>query len=171
MVTKRYSRPDNVFCTKSILNLLTQCEVDLLLHPPEMDHFPIITKIHLLQEHVNAPPSFNFREADWDAFQKSLCTKLNLLPNLTSLNNEDQLNTATIQLTTAIQETIQENIRKTKSRPDARRWWNNDLHKMRRELNKLRAQSYKFQTISNHHSYHKLKRKSNFYEEAIIYSK
>ena len=44
MVTKRYSRPDNAFCTKSILNLLTQCKVDLSLHPLQQIISPSLSK-------------------------------------------------------------------------------------------------------------------------------
>ena len=129
MVTKKYSRPDNLFCTE---NIITQCEVTPLLCPTATNHFPIVTKISLPQEQTNTPPSFNFREANWIIIWRELCAKLNILLNPTSLNNKYQLNTAENQLTTALQEMIQENIQKTKWGPDAKRWWNSDLNWIKR---------------------------------------
>ena len=48
MVTKRYSRPDNLFCTGNIANLITKCEVDPSECPTATDHFPILTNILIL---------------------------------------------------------------------------------------------------------------------------
>ena len=90
MVTKRYSRPNNVFCTEGILNLLTQCELD-----PSPCNWSLPYHYQNPLTTGTCQCSFNFREANWDTFWRTLCTKLNLLPNLTSLNNKDQLNTAT----------------------------------------------------------------------------
>lgn len=84
-------------------------------------------------------PSFNFREANWDKFKKNLQLKLTALPDPITINNEEQLNNAMSQLTSALQDTIQESIRKTKPRPDAKRWWNSDLNNMKKRLNRLRS--------------------------------
>ena len=50
MVTKRYSRPDNVFSTPGVSELIVKCEVIPSLHPTSTDHFPIVTDILLPQE-------------------------------------------------------------------------------------------------------------------------
>jgi hypothetical protein len=50
MVTKKYSRPDNFWCTEEIFDLIIRCEVDPSLRPPGTDHFPIATYIDLPQE-------------------------------------------------------------------------------------------------------------------------
>jgi endonuclease/exonuclease/phosphatase family metal-dependent hydrolase len=62
MVTKKYSRPDNVFSTPGLQDYIVKCEVDPALKPTSTDHFPVLTYIQLPQERVNALPSFNFRE-------------------------------------------------------------------------------------------------------------
>ena len=56
MVTKRYSRPDNVFCTKGISNMIMQCNVLPSLKPTAMDHFLIITKSYFNRNTLAASP-------------------------------------------------------------------------------------------------------------------
>ena len=141
------------------------------LHAVSTDHYPIITNITLPQEQINTPPSFNFREVDWDAFRRALRTKLSSTPQRPVITNSQQLEEVVAQLTTSLQETIQENIKKSKPRPDAKWWWDSDLGLMRKELNRLRADSYKYRAIADHPSHQLLKNKSNRYGEAIIDAK
>ena len=68
MVTKKYSRLDNVFSTHGLSNLITKCEVDPSIRPTSTDHFPITTNITLTQQRAEVAPSHNFREVDWDLF-------------------------------------------------------------------------------------------------------
>ena len=171
MRSKRYSRPDNVFSTPGIEDLVIKCEVDALIRPTSTDHFPIITHVLLPQERINSPPSFNFREADWDEFRKKLKPRLQRTPDRPVITNVEQLNTAIDDLTQALQETTQEVVKRSKPRPDAKRWWNGELIKMRRELNQLRSDSYNFRTIVDHPAHRELKKKSNKYGEAIIQAK
>ena len=74
-------------------------------------------------------------------------------------------------LTKAIQETIEAKVKITKPRPDAKRWWNGELRKMKRELNKLKAKSYSFRVLADHPSHSELRTKSTQYGEAIIQAK
>jgi endonuclease/exonuclease/phosphatase family metal-dependent hydrolase len=80
MRSKRYSRPDNVFSTPGFRDSIISCEVDPSLRPALTDHFPIVTKILLPQKYINTPPSFNFRETDWDEFRNKLKPRLQLTP-------------------------------------------------------------------------------------------
>ena len=171
MRSKRYSRPDNVFSTPGIEDLVIKCEVDASLRPTSTDHFPIITHVLLPQERINSSPSFNFRETDWDEFRKKLKPRLQLIPDRPTINNIEQLNTAIEDLTQALQNTTKEVVKRSKSRPDAKRWWNGDLIKRRKELNRLRTSSYRYRAIANHPSHRELKKKSNEYGEAIIQAK
>ena len=171
MRSKRYSRPDNVFSTPGIEDLVIKCEVDASLRPTSTDHFPIITHVLLPQERINSPPSFNFRETDWDEFRKKLKPRLQRTPDNPVITNLEQLNTAISDLTQALQETTQEVVKCSRPRPDAKRWWNGELMKMRKELNRLRSDSYNFRAVTNHPIHRELKKKSNKYGEAIIQAK
>ena len=171
MVTGRYSRPDNVFSTPGLTEHITRCEVDPTIRPPSTDHFPIITHILLPQERTQTPPTHNFREADWDKFRRELRRRLATVPNPQVIESPEQLHAITDSLTHAIQTTIEENIPKTKPRPDARRWWNGDLKKRRKELNRLRADSFRFRALADHPSHDLYRLKSNQYGDAIIQAK
>ena len=72
MVTKRSSRPDNVFITSGLSELITSCEVDPTSKPPYTDHFPIITKLQIPQKSANTQISYNFKTTDWTAFKQNL---------------------------------------------------------------------------------------------------
>ena len=171
MVTKRYSRPDNFFTTPAIGDLITKCEVIPSLRPTSTDHFPIVTNILLPQARIKTSPAHNFREVDWDNFRQKLKLKLNAIPESPAIRGPDDLAQVTSLLTTIIQNTILEEIPKTKPRPDSKRWWNGDLKKMKKEIDRLRALSYKFRVIADHYSHDKLRRLSNKYGDAIIQAK
>ena len=111
MRSKRYSRPDNVFSTPGIEDLVISCEVDASIRPTSTDHFPVVTHILLPQERTNSPPSFNFRTTDWDEFRKKLKPRLQLTPNRPEINNTEQLDTAISDLTQALQDTTQEVVK------------------------------------------------------------
>jgi ribonuclease HI len=171
MASGRYSRPDNVFSTTGISDLITRCEVVPSLRPTSTDHFPIVTNIQLPQERVDHPPSFNFREVDWDEFRKKLDDRLSTAPRLRRIVDQQQLTTAVETLTLAIQETIQEKVAVSKPRPDAKRWWNGDLRKARKELYRIRANSFRNRAIADHPSHEELRVKSSQYGELIVQAK
>jgi hypothetical protein len=83
----------------------------------------------------------------------------------------EQLNTAIGNLTQALQDTTKKIVKCSKPRLDAKRWWNSDLIKKRKELNRLRSDSYNHWATANHPSHRELKKKSNKYGEAIIQAK
>jgi hypothetical protein len=167
MVTKRYSRPDDVFSTPGLQDLVIKCEVDSASRPISTDHFPITTCILLLQKRINSPPSFNFRETDWDEYREKLTPRLQRTPRVRGvypcqslrtldrplIADAEQLNEAIGNLTQALQETTMEVVKHSKPRPDAKRWWNRELIKMRKGLNRLRSESYRFRAIADHPSH------------------
>ena len=171
MRTKRYSRPDNVFSTPGLQDSIVKCEVDPVSKPPSTDHFPVLTHIQLPQERVNTPTSFNFRETDWEEFREKLKPRLRHSPEKPVITNIEQLNTAVGDLTQALQNTIHKVVKRSKPRPDSKRWWNGELIKMRQTLYRLRTESYNYRAIAIHPSHRQLKIKSNKYGEAIIQAK
>ena len=102
MRTKKYSRPDNVFSTPGIRDSITRCEVNPSSRPTATDHFPIITHISLPQERINLPPSYNYRETDWEEYKEKLIPKLRRSPDQPIINNINQLNVAISDLTSAL---------------------------------------------------------------------
>ena len=113
MRSKRYSRPDNVFSTPGLQEFVVKCDVDPSIRPTSTDHFPIHTNILLPQERVNTPPTFNFRETDWAEYKKKLIPRLRHSQDKPVITNAEELNQAIADLTTAIQETTQEVVRRS----------------------------------------------------------
>jgi hypothetical protein len=80
MVTKQFSRPDNVFCTNSLANHVVKCDIMPERQPGKMDHYPIVTILELTQERMTTKPLQNFRETDWDEFNTFLGKELTVIP-------------------------------------------------------------------------------------------
>ena len=171
MRSKRYSRPDNVFCTTRLSNMVTRCEVDPKNRPPCTDHFPIATEISLPQERTTEAPSYNFREVDWTDFRKNLEARLKDLNAPQPLTTEIQFQKAAKDLTEAIQDTIRTRVKIRRPRPDSKRWWNSDLKKMKKELNKLRVESFRNRALTDHPIHRDVRRLSNKYGTEILKAK
>ena len=71
----------------------------------------------------------------------------------------------------ALQETVEECVKRSKPRPHSKHWWNSDLKIMRKALNKLRVDSYRYRAVTTHPSHRKLRKASNEYGEAIVATK
>ena len=147
------------------------CEVKPEHRPTSTDHFPIETNINLPQTRILPDLSYNYRSADWEEFRKILNDKVKAIPGPTKITNMDQLNNTDDNLMQILQETIDKRVTKSKLRPDAKKWWNSDLSAMRKELNRLRSDSYKNREITNHHSHRELRQKSRHFGRAIISAK
>ena len=171
MRSKRYSRPDNVFCTPRISNMITRCEVDPKHRPPCTDHFPIVTEINLPQEHIIEAPSYNFREVDWEDFKENLMARLADIDPPHPLTTDLQFQKAAKDLTEAIQDTIRTRVKIRRPRPDSKRWWNSDLKELKKELNKLRVDSFRNRALTDHPVHRKVKQLSNEYGTEILKAK
>jgi len=110
MVTRRYSRPDNVFCTDNLLDYITKCDVAPELRPTNTDHFPIATTLQLPSTHITPKHSHNFKMTEWKDFNCELINNLQEIPQPAQITTVDQLQTATLDLTQAIQKTIRTTV-------------------------------------------------------------
>ena len=131
----------------------------------------MLTMISLPQAHIVELPSYNFRNVDWDDFRRDLAKRLEELQEPGPISMERQLHKAIKGLTSALQNTIHARIKMKQPRPDSKRWWNSNLKKMKKELNKLRTEPFKLRTLT-HHPIHDLHRqKSNQYGEEFLRAK
>jgi len=168
MVSERFSRLDNVFGTPEIQEHVMRCEVVPSLRPTCTDHFPIVTNISLPQSQIITTPNYNFHQVDWPSFQKSLKACLSLLPAPRKIGNQDQLDSAASGVTKALHETIWKCVKRSKPCPDLKRWWNGELRKKKKQLNKLRATSFRNQAFPLHPVHRELKKQLNKYSETIL---
>jgi len=132
--------------TRSVVH----CEVDSYLQPPCTDHFPIVTIVDIPQERISTTPSLNFREVDWEAFQRQLLINLEEIPLPARIRTSEELQKAALNLTTVLQVTIKEKVKVNKPCPHSKRWWNSDLRQLRKKLNQLSRTCMKQRAVPNH---------------------
>ena len=102
-------------------------------------------------------PYWNFRTADWKAFWEELAQQLTQIPELSMLRDDAQFQDAVADLTEAIQATIEAVIPLSKPAPHSRRWWNDELSGLKKHLNKLNNESYRFKALVDHPAHDALK--------------
>ncbi|KAF8955966.1 hypothetical protein BDZ97DRAFT_1592408, partial [Flammula alnicola] len=163
MRSKRYSRPDNVFCSSSLMNTVIRCEVDPRARPTKTDHFPIITTLDLPQSRVLPKLTYDFKMADWIDFRENLEIRLAEIPEPAPLLTDTLFQQAVADLTGVIQDTICTRIKIKKPSLQSKRWWNSELSAIKRQVNKLSTESYHYRAVENHPSHRALQRLRNQY--------
>ncbi|CAA7260103.1 unnamed protein product [Cyclocybe aegerita] len=132
------------------MNLITKCDIDVDHQLACTDHLPIVTTIDLPYEKADDKPTKNFHSADWDKFNKVLEEELGNIPPPSLLQSAFELDIAATTLTTALQNAIQKAIKDQKPLLQAKRWWNDDLEKLRKIKNKLSSESYRWRVFEDH---------------------
>jgi hypothetical protein len=96
---KNLTRPDNVFCSESMEQCFTECNIKYHLRPVITDHFPIISTLDLQPNCINTTLKPNYRDVDWDVFNATLANKLDSIPIPTELTSAQEFKTAFANLT------------------------------------------------------------------------
>lgn len=120
MATKRFSRPDNVFCMANLLDLFTKCNVDYDSQPASTDHYPIKYIIELEKNKLPEQPTRNFQTTNWEDFNKNLKIRLQDIAAPCHLESTQELSEAVKALTEALQNTIKTRIKLQKPIPEAK---------------------------------------------------
>lgn len=105
-VTKKWTRLNHVFIWEDHMDTIIICKVLEDTLGINTDHLSILTTLDLnLSRAPNCPPR-NFRNIDWEEFEKELVNKLDGLPQPSIIRSAGELNDACRKLTSAIQEAI-----------------------------------------------------------------
>ncbi|KAL1737829.1 hypothetical protein HDZ31DRAFT_18732, partial [Schizophyllum fasciatum] len=153
MVSKKWSRPDNVFLSEGAEALLVSCDTAPSLRGPGTDHMPILTELDFTLARKNAPAYRNFRETDWEDFESELSSRLRLLGEPQELTSVDQFHRVLDGLTSAIQGTIEKVVPLSKPCPHSRRWWTKELTEMSKKLNRLAEVAHRYRALPGHESH------------------
>jgi exonuclease III len=103
------TRPDNVFCSTRMTDMLTRCEVDHHRRGPGVDHYPISTTIDLVLERKPTIHRRNFKEVEWKEFEEVLEGKMSREGRrwqIGEIKTEEDFNAAVECLVEDIRETI-----------------------------------------------------------------
>lgn len=151
--TKNWTRPDNVCCTDHTLNSFIVCDTAPRLRAPKTDHVPILSILEMEIPHTTTTVTNNYREVDWEKFNESLATHLQLIPPPAELTNREEFQTVAQNLFKTLEEVINEQVPKSKPNPHAKRWWTRELSMMLEKKHKLSDLSYKFRALPDHPSH------------------
>jgi hypothetical protein len=162
-----WTRPDNVFCTAHTLDSFTLCNTAPRRRPPCTDHVPIFSILDFDIPHTSSITTFNFRDVDWKEFCSRLNTNLIDLPAPAPITSEADFQAAAASLTTAIKQTIEDKVPKTKPSPHAKRWWTWELTQMLEKKDELSDLSFKMRGLPNHPIHEEHRKYRNQVTEAI----
>lgn len=148
--SRNLSRPDNVFCSNSLVDLTVSCDARPELRPALVDHFPILSTFDLSFDRFIPPTRRNFRKVDWEAFFEDLEARLAERPAPSSIATIPDLRELLDFLSEALEATIGEHVPIFKQSPFMRRWWTQELTDARKKKNRLQRRSYRMRFTMFH---------------------
>ena len=152
-VSKRWTRLDQVFISEDGLDSVITC--DVLTDSPGIntDHLPILTTLDLSLARAPVTPPKNFRNVDWEAFEKEVETELDRLPQPTRIRTQGELDDTCLKLTEVLQKVINDKVPVKKLGVKSKLWWTKELTKLRQEANKTGRRASKYSNWPEHHSH------------------
>ena len=171
MITKNWTHVDNIFMLEELTELLICCDMALGLRGPGTDHVPIHTTVDTRILSVTVEPYWNYRMVDWKAFREELAQQLTQIPEPGILCDDTWFQDAVTDLTKVIQATIKATIPISKPALHLRCWWSDELTMLKKHLNKLNNESYRYRALVDHLAHGALKDIHNKYSDAIKHAK
>ena len=165
--TGSLSRPDNVFCSTSLLEAFIECNTKPELHPAHTDHFPITGTIDLSLD-CNAPTlQCNWKCVEWDDFRTALHENLQVMGPACPIQDKEDFLVVFNLLTAAIQSATDQHVPETKPSPYAKRWWSSELMQLCRHKCCLKSKSYHLRAQRFHPVHEEAKKAANEYATKI----
>jgi len=165
--SKNWTCPDNIFCTDHTGLSFISCTTNPALRGPATDHVPILSILELEISQATVKTKHDFCEMDWEIFKDKLKFKLAKIPPAQPVVTDNKFQTVAHNLTTTIQDIIEQVLPKSKPNPHSKRWWTKDLTMMHCEVAKLSHLSYRNKSYANHYSHEEYCIKQNQYTKAI----
>ncbi|KAJ7032165.1 hypothetical protein C8F04DRAFT_885767, partial [Mycena alexandri] len=140
--TGNFTRPDNVFCSASLLPLFVKCDTNPVLRPVKTDHFPIVMELDLKVVVEEFQPRPDFRRTIWGDFREHLLNELQQIERPDAHATIEDVEKAIRQLDKAIDDTIRDVVPMSKPFPHSKRWYTSDLRQLKRTSGKLERIAY-----------------------------
>jgi hypothetical protein len=100
--SKQWTRLDQVFISKQSTELITVCDTMTSDRGIKTNHLPILTKLNLATSISEESAMRNFRDVDWETFNKVLGGLLSAAGPVVTINTQLQLNSTCDKLTKAL---------------------------------------------------------------------
>lgn len=148
--TSNWTRPDNVFCTDHLEEILISCTTAPGQRGPKMDHILVLTEIDLAIPLAPDTTTRNYRAVDWEEFDEYLNSiPVHLPPPAPIITEEDFQHTAK-NIDLALRDTVKKHIPVSRPCPHTRRWWTKELMDLKKHSNQLSHLSHKFHALPDH---------------------
>ena len=147
------------------------CDTDLRLRGPGTDHVPVLTTLDFEVAMGVEELCRNFRATDWDKFREVLANWLCDILGPCALLTDWQFQRAVDGLMQVLQAMIETVVPVPWPSPHSRRWWSRDLSQLKKEMNWLGSQSYRYRALADHPSHGAHKQAWGRYSEAIKQAK
>jgi exonuclease III len=154
--TGNWTCPDNVFGTERILDTIISCKTAPEARGPKTDHIPIQLILDTSVPTTPEEPRRNWKDIEWDEFNKTLSNLLSLHPPAPLATN-DEFQFMAGFLTRSITETIEKHVPRSKPCPHSKRWWAHELSKLRKKVMKMHHQAYQMRGLPQHEIHEELK--------------
>jgi len=129
---------DLVWGNEHAINSIVKCHV-ATENDHGSDHLPIETILDLTPRiTIPTQPPYNFAKTDWKALKTKLLEYLPPSPEQNTLTTKDAIDSFATEITDAISKAIAETTPRKKPSPFSKRWWNEELTRLRKELNYAR---------------------------------
>ena len=164
--TGNYTRVDNVFCSKNLLQAIISCDTNPSWWPLKADHYPIITIFDISVEAGVEEARPNFWMTEWLKFIEAFADRVADIPTTEILTTEE-FNCRLEALDKAVGDTIEEHVPMAKSSPFTKCWWTADLAIAKKATHKLSQKSYYACHNCNHPIHEEFRWACNDYSELI----
>ncbi|PIL24452.1 transcription factor [Ganoderma sinense ZZ0214-1] len=169
--TRNLTRPDNVFCSSDLTDLVSRCGTAPHLRPTKTDHFPVLTTLNIPLDPARPTRRRNFREVDWDGFNAALRAHLDAHPIAASIRSTADFDAYLQRLNDAITAAVDQEVPFTNPTPFSRRWWSKDLTIMRKQKQRAGRSAFKYRQDPGHPAHEEYRLIRNQYAERIKYAR
>jgi hypothetical protein len=115
------------------------------------NHLPILTKLNLATSISEESAMHNFRDVNWETFNKVLGGLLSAVGPAVTINTQLQLNSACDKLTKALQDMISKVVPVSRICTKSKRWWMRELTLLRQQADKLGRKASKLSHLPYHY--------------------
>jgi hypothetical protein len=123
-----WTRLDNGWRSNTPDNPVIHCDTIPAIHPPLVDHMPIITILDLPFPRSSAAKSLDFRLAEWPAINSALKQQLEAESPTSHINSKEEFNEKVNGMVHIITAVLNEQLDKRRPNPFKRCWWTKESH-------------------------------------------
>ncbi|KAJ6510338.1 hypothetical protein C8R45DRAFT_769220, partial [Mycena sanguinolenta] len=169
--TGNFTRPDNVFCSQSLLPLYIRCHTDPSRMPVKTDHYPVIQELNLQRVTVERAPVPLYRAADWSEYREKLLTALLVLERRDSYDSVEAVEAAIAAVEKAVHETTQAVVEFSTPCAYTKRWYSKEMKELRAAYSRLERVAYDNRHVPEHPVHQQARAAAREYRRAVTAGK